>query len=332
MLKGLRKNNFLVIGRAGLDLYADPPGAETEIAALFSAALGGSSANIAVAIVKQGGGASLLTSVSDDAVGRYVVHQLHQYGVDTRHVRKVGGQARTSLAVVETRLENCQSVIYRNGAADFEVTPEDIEAVDFEPFGALIATGTCLAAEPSRSATLHAFERARQADLPVILDLDYRPYTWPSPADAGDICLKAARMCDVIVGNEEEFATLAGDETAGRELARNLADGRMVIYKMGAKGSVTHVDGDTIDTGIFAVRALKPTGSGDAFLGNVMAALASGHELRESLKRGSAAAAIVVSNVGCAPAMPDSAQLDEFLRNHRSTAHGKEADHAHSAV
>ena len=40
--------------------------------------------------------------------------------------------------------------------------------------------------------------------MPVILDLDYRPYTWPSPADAGQVCLKAARLCDMIVGNDEE--------------------------------------------------------------------------------------------------------------------------------
>ncbi len=332
MLEALRKNTFLVIGRAGMDLYADPPGAETEHADAFTSAIGGSSANIAVAIVKQGGSATVLTSVSDDAVGRFVVNQLKRYGIDTELVRKVGGQARTSLAVVETRLENCQSVIYRNGAADFEMTRETIEATDFAPYGALIATGTCFASEPSRSATFLAFEKARAAGLPVILDLDYRPYTWPSPADAGDVCLRAARLCDMIVGNDEEFATLGGDVPAGRELARELADSRLVIYKMGEKGSVTFSGAEEIETGIYPVKALKPTGSGDAFLGNLIAALAGGVNLRDSLKRGSAAAAIVVSRVGCAPAMPDGAELDDFIRNHPSTVQGKEADHAHSAV
>ena len=332
MLEALRKNSFLVIGRAGLDLYADPPGAETEQADGFSTALGGSSANIAVAIVKQGGEAALMTSVSDDAVGRFVVNQLHHYGIDGRFVSKVGGQARTSLAVVESRLENCQSVIYRNGAADFEMTRETVEATDFAPFGALIATGTCFASEPSRSATFLAFEKAQGAGLPVILDLDYRPYTWPSPADAGEVCLRAARLCDVIVGNEEEFATLAGNVQAGRQLASDLAADRMVIYKMGENGSVTYSGTEEIETAIFPVQALKPTGSGDAFLGNFIAALASGRDLRDSLKRGSAAAAIVVSRVGCAPAMPDGSELDDFIRNHPATNQGKEAGHAHSAV
>ena len=47
---------FLVIGRAGMDLYADPPGTRIEEATQFTAALGGSSANIAVALTRQGAG------------------------------------------------------------------------------------------------------------------------------------------------------------------------------------------------------------------------------------------------------------------------------------
>ena len=88
----------------------------------FQAALGGSAANIAVAIgARQGGSCSLLTAVSDDAVGRYTVKcALLDYGVDTSPCLKiVGGEARNSLAVVETRAENCQSVIYQQWRCRF---------------------------------------------------------------------------------------------------------------------------------------------------------------------------------------------------------------------
>ncbi len=49
---------------------------------------------------------------------------------------------------------NCQSVIYRNGAADFEVTATAAAAIDYAAYGAVIVTGTALAREPSRGATL----------------------------------------------------------------------------------------------------------------------------------------------------------------------------------
>ncbi|PKP62772.1 MAG: permease, partial [Alphaproteobacteria bacterium HGW-Alphaproteobacteria-8] len=118
-LARLRSGRFVIIGRAGMDFYPDPPGVRTEDATHFFACLGGSAANIAVAITRHGGAAALVTCVSDDAVGRFALNQLDHYGVGRAHVRSVGGEARNSLAVVESRVEDHQSVIYRNGAADF---------------------------------------------------------------------------------------------------------------------------------------------------------------------------------------------------------------------
>ena len=54
-LKKISENNFLIIGRAGIDIYPDPPGTKTELAKKFVTHLGGSSANIAVALTKLGG-------------------------------------------------------------------------------------------------------------------------------------------------------------------------------------------------------------------------------------------------------------------------------------
>ena len=53
-LDRIKGNNFVIIGRAGMDFYPDPPGTKTEEASMFFAALGGSSANIGVAINRHG--------------------------------------------------------------------------------------------------------------------------------------------------------------------------------------------------------------------------------------------------------------------------------------
>jgi 5-dehydro-2-deoxygluconokinase len=311
----LRGGKVLVIGRAGMDLYADPPGTRIEAATRFTTALGGSAANIAAALVRQGCGAALVTCVSDDAVGRYCLAQLDHYGIDRAHVRAVGGEARNSLAVVETRAEDCQSVIYRNNAADFAMTVADVEGVDFAAFSALVTTGTVLAAEPSRSAAFRAFDLARAAGLPLIFDVDYRPYSWTSAAEATAVYARAGALCDVIVGNDVEFGFMAGDPALGLDKARSLVAGgaAIAVYKMGERGAVTITSEGEVATGIYGTTALKPTGAGDSFLGAFIAALAGGRPVREAVLRGSAAAAIVVSRVGCAPAMPDTAELDAFL-------------------
>ena len=147
LIEGIRGNRFLVFGRAGMDMFASLPGTKAEHATTFESGLGGSSANIGAGICKLGGNAALVTSVSDDSVGSYCIRRLEHYGVDTRYVRRVGGEFRNSLAVYESVVENHRNVTYRNGAADFEMTEADVTAVDYEAYGALITAGTVLAAE-----------------------------------------------------------------------------------------------------------------------------------------------------------------------------------------
>lgn len=314
----LNGNRFIVLGRAGMDFSPEPAGTRIEEATSFSSSLGGSSANICVALARLGGQASLVTCVSDDAIGRFCLNQLDHYGVERQHVRSVGGEFRNSLAVSESRIEEHQTVIYRNGAADFQMSVADVEAVDYSPFSALITTGTVLAVEPSRGAAFRAFDMARQAAIPLIFDVDYRPYSWASPAEAAQVYSRAAELCDIIIGNDVEFGFMAGDYDKGLDKARELAQSgaAIVIYKMGEQGAITLTPEAEFRTGIYPAVALKPTGAGDSFMGGFIASLASGYPVRKAVLRGSACAAMVVARVGCAPAMPTPAELDAFLATH----------------
>ena len=318
VLEGIKQKNFLVIGRVGMDMCPEPVGAAIEDATTMMVAMGGSSANIAAGLVKLGMKASLLTRVSDDAVGRYCVNQLDHYGVDATHVKPVAGEFRNSLALYETRVEDHNSVIYRNGAADFQMSIEDVEAVDYSQYGALITAGTVFAAEPSRTAAFRAFELAKAAGIPVIFDVDYRPYSWPSPQVAEDVLSKAGDMSDIIVANDEEFGFMAGGIEKGLAKAESLAKSTasIVVYKMGHLGAITFANGTQTQSGIFKVEALKPTGAGDSFMAGFIASLADGHDMEEAVLRGSACAAVVVAKPGCAPAMPDNAALEAFLAIH----------------
>ena len=317
VIEGIKKNNFVVVGRVGIDFTPDA-GIAIEEASTVMVAMGGSSANIAAGLVKFGSKAALVTRVSDDAIGRYCINQLNHYGVDATHVKPIAGEYRNSLAVYETRLENHNSVIYRNGAADFQMSMEDVEAVDYSQFGALITAGTVFAAEPSRSAAFRAFELAKEAGLPIIFDVDYRPYSWPSPQVAEDVLSRAGAMSDVIVANDEEFGFMAGGIEKGLAKARELANSTasIVVYKMGHLGAITFADGEETQSGIYKVEALKPTGAGDSFMAGFIASIAEGRDLGEAVMRGSACAAIVVAKPGCAPAMPNTEQLEAFLASH----------------
>ncbi len=317
LLDGIRQNNFIFVGRAGIDFFTDA-GVKIEDAERVSVDLGGSAANTAAGICKLGGKAAIVTRVSDDSIGSYCINRLKHYGVDPAYVKTVGGEFRNSLAFYESVVEGHRNVIYRNGAADFQMDKTDVEAVDYSQYGALITAGTVFAAEPSREASFHAIDLGKKAGLPIIFDVDYRPYSWPSPEVAADVLSRAAEQCDMIVGNDEEFGFMAGDYAKGMDKARALAEeqGKLIIYKMGGDGAVTFANGEEIRTGIYPVEALKPVGAGDSFMAGLMTSLAAGHDLKTAILRGSACASITVSNPGCAPAMPDADQLETFLADH----------------
>lgn len=323
----LRRDRFIVIGRAGLDLYPEPFGTKIEAATSFRSDVGGSAGNIAVALTRLGSTAGLISPLADDPVGRFTRNVLDRYGVDTSLCRSVGGNHRNTLALAEIRSDDCEVVIYRNGAADFELSRDDVGRIDHSRVGAVIATGTALAQDPSRSAVLDALGQARKAGTPTILDMDYRAYSWQSDDEARQVYRTAIRLSDIVIGNDDEFGVAAGSHRKGAAYAREIAakTDAIAVYKMGKRGALTHIGSQTIETGIFPVETKKPFGAGDAFMGALVAALGRGLDLDAALWRGAASAAMVVAREGCASSMPDTAELDAFIAS-RKTASAEQGE------
>jgi 5-dehydro-2-deoxygluconokinase len=68
-----------------------------------------------------------------------------------------------------------------------------------------------------------------------------------------------------------------------------------------------------IETSTVPVQPIKPTGAGDSFLGAFIGQLYRSDDLLNALIYGSCSAAMVVTSVGCAPAMPTATELDDFV-------------------
>ena len=315
LISKIKKNNFLLIGRAGIDIYPDPPGTKTEHAKNFVTHLGGSSANMAVELTKFGGNCSLLTRVSEDALGRLAINQLDYYGINKDLIKFEKNESRISFAIVESTVKDHQSIIYRHKASDLFLNKTDIDNANITDYDCILITGTSLAAEPSRSATLYCLDIAKENKIPVVMDIDYRPYTWESLSKAAEIYKKASNYCSGIIGNDDEFGVLAKSYNNGYEYAKKLSEvTSLVIYKKGMNGSITFAEGTEIKKGIFPVTPLKPTGAGDAFMGALIGSLLNNNNIEKSIEIGSAAAAIVVTKVGCAPAMPDLNDILDFMK------------------
>jgi 5-dehydro-2-deoxygluconokinase len=88
-----------------------------------------------------------------------------------------------------------------------------------------------------------------------------------------------------------------------------------MILKRGKDGCSLFFGEDRLDTGIYSLPALKPYGSGDAFLGNVIMNYMSSEDWQLAIEAGSAAAALVVSKQGCSSAMPKMEEIELLQKN-----------------
>ena len=309
-----KSKKILVIGRAGMDIYPEPPGTKISDVQDFSTHLGGSAANTCVALSKLGVSSDLVTCISDDAIGEYIFKKLEDFNVGSNLCRRVDTKFQTQVAVVETILKNNQSILYRNNSCDLQLDKEDIDKINFQDYSAVFISGTALSSSPSREAVFYASDKASAMSIPLIMDMDYRPYNWESDEIKSNIYKKIMKEMDIIIGNDLEF-NIANNSTDGLQLAKDFIKEKpsIIIYKMGEKGSKVLTEEKELSFGIFKVEAIKPTGAGDAFNGGFISSFLQGFSLEDSIKRGSANAAIVVTKVGCSSAMPDSSELENFI-------------------
>ncbi|MHA2939896.1 5-dehydro-2-deoxygluconokinase [Vibrio sp. RC27] len=320
ILQENKKFDAIVLGRSGVDLYANEANTDFADVTSFNKFVGGSAANIAVAINRLGASVGFIGCVADDSFGRYVQDYMKEQGINLDGMMVDSSGSRTSVAFTEMKPSNCDVLIYRNKASDLTLKTEQVSESYIASSKILIVTGTALSESPSREATLLAMQYARKNNVLVVLDVDYRPYSWRTNVDASIYYGIAASLSDIVIGNREEFDMMEtvvapnnknDDQTAERFLGGNT---QVVIIKAGELGSKVYgTDGTRFTQGIFQVEAKKPFGSGDSFAGGLIWTLINGGTLKKGVSNGSAAAAINVSGTSCTEAMPTKSQLEDFL-------------------
>lgn len=319
-----RSVDCITFGRANMDLYTES-GRSIEDTPTFEKSIGGSPANIAVAMARLGMRVSMITRAANDPVGHFVVRKLAELGVDTSRIVFDTSGASTSVAFAETKKGGSNTVLYRNNAADLRIQPADIDPAYIADAAMLLLSGTALSESPSRDAAMLALGMARKANTLIALDIDYRPYSWRNPETASVALMLAAEWCDVVIGTREEFDALelvyGNAATAPGErdeyTARRLIDAgcSVVVVKRGKDGSTAYTaGGDVVNGPIFPVVPAKVYGAGDAFAGAFLSRLLSGATLADSLTAGAANASINISKTRCAEDMATWDEITGFIK------------------
>jgi 5-dehydro-2-deoxygluconokinase len=302
--------DVLAIGRSGVDIYPLQIGVGLEHVETFGKFLGGSAANVAVAAARLGNRASLISGVGDDPFGTFVRNELAALGVDPRYV-STHDEYPTPVTFCEIfPPDNFPLYFYRRPSApDLQIRPDELDLDAVRSATLYWSTVTGLSEEPSRGAHFAAWE-ARQRSPLTILDLDYRPMFWASPAAATEQVQKALQHVTVAVGNREECEIAVGESNPHRAAEALLDLGvELAIVKQGPRGVLGKTRHSHVSVAPNDVDVVNGLGAGDAFGGSLCHGLLHSWPLEKTLRYANAAGAIAASRLECSTAMPTAAEV-----------------------
>ena len=305
--------DVIAIGRSGVDVYPLQTGVGLEEVESFGKFLGGSAANVAVASARLGNRTALISGVGADPFGRYVAAELARLGVDNRFIT-VHDEYPTPVTFCEIfPPDHFPLYFYRKPSApDLQIKADELDLDAVRDARLYWSTVTGLSEEPSRSAHFAAWEARARQPL-TVLDLDYRPMFWATPAAATEQVQRALQHVTVAVGNREECEIAVGESNPHKAADALLDLGiELAIVKQGPRGVLGKTKHSSVTVPPNEVDVVNGLGAGDSFGGSLIHGLLHGWPLEKTLRYANAAGAIVASRLECSTAMPTAAEVAEL--------------------
>jgi 5-dehydro-2-deoxygluconokinase len=310
-----RAYDLIAIGRTSVDIYPLQYGVGLEDVQTFQKFLGGSATNVSIAAARHGLKSAIITRTGNDPFGKYIHKELKRLGVDDRYVSSVP-ELLTPVVFCEIfPPDNFPLYFYRKPKApDLVINVDELDLAAIADAKIFWSTVTGLSEEPSRSAHFAAW-KARGRKSHTVLDLDYRPMFWESPAQASEQIAQALQYITVAVGNKEECEVAVGESVPERAADALLERGvQLAIVKQGPKGVMAKTRDEMVEVAPHHVEVLNGLGAGDGFGGALCYGLLNGLSLEEMLRFANIAGAIVATRLECSTAMPTTAEVNAILK------------------
>lgn len=298
-------DGVLVIGEALIDIVVAAEGQEPV------EHVGGSPANVALALGRLGDRVSLLTAIADDDRGRRIVDHLRASGVAVHPSSWSLDRTSTALA----RITADGSARY-----EFDLTwslPRVPVVRD-----AVVHVGSIAAfVQPGSEAVLAALQNAPESAV-VSFDPNIRPALVGDREAALAQVAAIAALADIVKLSDEDAEWLYPGWGADAVVDTLLETGaRVVAVTMGGEGALIGSAGDRVTVPAPSVKVRDTVGAGDTFSAGLIDAVlhtpallqtADADALTTLGRHAASAAAITVQRPGADP--PTRAELDRALR------------------
>ncbi|OOH91421.1 aminoimidazole riboside kinase [Pasteurellaceae bacterium 15-036681] len=279
---------------------------------------GGAPANVAVGISRLGGETGFIGRVGNDPLGKFMQQVLNAENVSTEQMI-LDPKQRTSTVIVGLDDGERSFTFMVNPSADQFLEVADLPT--FQQGDWLHCCSIALINDPSRSTTIEAIRRIKQAGGFFSFDPNLRESLWNSLDEMKTVVNSVVAMADVLKFSEEELTLLTNTtnlDDATKAVTSQYPE-KLIIITLGKDGAIYHLNGASK---VVAGKALKPvdtTGAGDAFVSGLLAGLSQVADWKKEevlvdvIRKANASGALATTAKGAMSALPTKAQLDAFL-------------------
>lgn len=239
-------------------------------------------------------------SVGSDDFGKAQLASLRAEGLDVELVRVVEGAAsQAGVILIEEGVGERTILWHRDRRLTYPVAEMRREMI----LGArVLHLDGC-----DTAAALQAAKWAREAGIPVVIDIDEL---------YDETTEELLRLVDYLIAPEDFAERVVGNVPA--EDAVPVLAGRygcpVVGITRGAQGAVFLERGEILATPAFKVPVADTTGAGDVFHGAFIFGLLQGWPLAEITRFANATAAMKCMHIGARRGIPTLSEVQEFLR------------------
>ncbi|WP_066016160.1 PfkB family carbohydrate kinase [Endozoicomonas atrinae] len=263
---------------------------------------GGIAATAAVTAARLGHHVSLISRVGNDNIGKLIVDELDEWGVDISNLRVIPDAISSNAVVHVDPQGERQITVHRDKRLSTDASwihDSFLDNVD-----CVLCDCTWL------EGAERLLSMARARSIPTVIDADL----------GGDALMKLLPL-----GDHVAFSSPALNKLTEQDGVRDVKEALLVAQRY-VKGTVYVTQGEKgcywlegekfCHLPAYRVNVVDTTGAGDVFHGALAVAVAEGKSGKDAVQFASAVAALKCTQPGGRAGIPNHNQLIEFIKNH----------------
>lgn len=307
--------DVVVFGEPLVAFYPVNESSIAESASIFKT-WGGDTSNVVLQVARLGHTSKYFSRVGDDPFGYGFLKLWKDNGVDTSLIT-VDKKRYTGLYFASFEDGHWKPTYYRSASAASAISIEDISPAVLDGARALHVSGISIGMSRTALETgKYLINAAKERKIIVSFDINYRPPQWSSPEAASEaISSVIGEGVDILeITNDEMLALGWGDDPIS--LFQKFSKSKIIIYKQGASGATILTEDRTFSVPAFQIKVKDTVGAGDSFDAAFLVSVLDKKPLEYSARFAAAAAAITCTGTGPLEHMPNSEEVNRFLKSH----------------